>query len=1182
MMAAPSSERVHGTRVLQMRSGLALNYRDHRLGSLVAAHTSFPSLHDEWCGLETTTEKGGPFEDFVRLFLLLDPKYSTLLNHVWLLEEVPAPVAAHLNLPAQDKGIDLIAETKDGRYWAIQAKFRKDVNCTLTWKGDLATFVGLAFKVCRNISFGLVCATATRMPGVLREDDRIGFISNDVWFGLGDEYFARLKSALKGKATTLRPARPRPHQKAAVADVRTYFSKGPARGKLIMPCGTGKSLTAYWIAKTLKASRILVAVPSLSLINQTLTTWLREAVANKEDTSWLCVCSDPSAGRVRDDDISVLRQDLGVECYTQPDDIHAALATHSHGRLVVFCTYKSGRALAQAARRWPAQFDLAVFDEAHKTAGKKHGLFAHLLSDANIQIRRRLFMTATERRYRGESDDVASMQDPSLYGNTAHLLSFKKALDAKPPILCDYTLLTAFISRHEIADLVARNAFLRTHGEEFPEEVEAETLAALVMLRNAFRDTPVRHAVSFHDRKDRAASFAELNESFNRHRPEYPLVDSFYVSGDMPTAARSKKITAFTQAHRGLVTNARCLTEGVDVPKIDAVLFVDPRRSTVDVVQAVGRALRPFAGKKNAYVLVPVVVDPSKSLDDLFASSSFKDALATIRALAGTDERIIEEFRAVSEARRKRSSLVNIKPTEVLSHEIDLPAFIEAVQLRYWSRTAALAWRAFGEARAFARSLNLASQAEWTRYCKGGFPEKPIKPPDIPAAPATAYAESGWSGVGDWLGTNVVATNLRRYRSFARARAFVHRLGLESQAEWKAYCNGDVPSLKPLPADIPNSPHAVYCDTGWSGFGDWLGTDRIATQQRRYRPFVRARAFVRKLGLRNQGEWKAYVQGQLKGKTALPVDIPRTPHQTYRGKGWKDLGDWLGTGYVHHSKRKYRTFESARRFARSLKLKGADEWRAYCRGDLKSKRPLPTDVPASPPQRYRNEGWVSWGDWLGTNRVHPSKRLYRSFKEARRFARSLRLADQGEWFQYVKGLLPRKPKLPADIPKAPQGKYKNKGWVSFGDWLGTGSVHPSRRTFRPFKEARAFARSLGLANISEWRQYAKGGMRSKGKLPPDIPANPIRFYKEKGWVSVGHWLGTNSVATSRRVFLPFSAARRFARSLRLANTDEWWAYCRGDMPHKGVRPSSIPSNPNLEYCDKGWVNMADWLGLKTR
>jgi hypothetical protein len=449
-------------------------------------------------------------------------------------------------------------------------------------------------------------------------------------------------------------------------------------------------------------------------------------------------------------------------------------------------------------------------------------------------------------------------------------------------------------------------------------------------------------------------------------------------------------------------------------------------------------------------------------------------------------------------------------------------------------------YRSFKDARAFVRRLDLKSQTEWKEYCKSGK-----KPADIPARPHTTYAEAGWSGMGDWLGTGTTAPQLREYRSFKNARAFVRRLGLKSQTDWFDYSKSGKRAN-----DIPGNPNKTYAEAGWAGYGDWLGTGTIAPRLQEYRSFKDARAFVRRLGLKSEHEWRDYVRSGKK-----PADIPADPRGTYAKAGWAGSGDWLGTGTVVARLRQYRSFKKARAFARNLGLKSHGEWSDYCKSGKK-----PADIPAAPDQLYAEAGWVGMGDWLGTGR-----RRYGTdwppFKNARAFVRRLGLKNYAEWSEYC-----RSGKKPADIPAAPYEVYAEAGWVGMGDWLGTGVV--ARGQYRDFKKARAFARNLGLKSRDEWYDYCKSG-----KKPADIPANPNQTYGEAGWSGVGDWLGTGAVATRSRQYRSFKKARAFVHALGLKSSNEWKDYCKS-----GKKPAEIPAVPHRTYAGDGWSGFGDWLG----
>jgi len=1068
----------------------------------VASARSWTDIQTGW-GVLSEKEKGDRFEDLTKAYLQLAPEYVSKLKHVWLWDEVPAEVRKKLKLPGKDEGIDLVAETHAGEYWSIQSKYRQATNQSLTHR-ELSTFTSLTFSICKGFSFALVCTTTERTSSLYRQADNIGFCNLETWQELDAEFFDKLRDKLTSKPTKRNPRQPRPHQQNAVQDGLEHFGQGQQRGKLIMPCGTGKSLTAWFLAQSLGSKRIVIAVPSLSLIKQTLKVWSREAVENDLKADWICVCSDETAGKADQDDIVVQRQDIAVPCYTDTNAIAQWLNAPHEGLKVVFTTYQSGDVLATAARKAKFTFDLGIMDEAHKTVGDGDKQFSILLHDHNIEIAKRVFMTATERRYKGSSDKVLSMDDPDIYGDTFHQLSFKQAMECQPPILCDYNVITIGVNRDEIKDLIKRNVFVRPAEGKWDEEMEADMLAAMVALRKAMKKHPIKHAVSFHGSIQRAELFQRHNDVFTQEFPEFGELATFHVSGETPTGTRSNIIKTFAQADRSLVTNARCLTEGVDVPGIDCVLFADPRKSTVDIVQAVGRALRPSEGKKLGYVILPVLHETDATSEQIVESGAFKEVLSTLSALAANDDRIIEYFRGISQGQsRGGSGRVSFEWDERLTQTIDVAKLVQELEIKCWGRLAKLSWRPFEEAREYVRSLKLKNQNEWNKFCQNLIPEMK-KPSDIPSNPDKAYKNNGWISMPDWIGSDFIPPKFRTYLSFLEAREYVRKLELKTGKEWEAYCRGELPSKGKKPENIPNNPAVKYANDGWINIGDWLGTGNVAYYLREYIPFNEARSFARKLKLKNNTEWRKYTKGLIPELPLLPKNIPANPDQTYAEKGWLGYGDWLGTGYISNSKKSFLNFEEAKVFSHKLKLKSQSEWRLWAKGKLQHNIVRPENIPTNPNRSYASKGWQGWADWIGPTYEY-QKISYRDFKNARDFVRQLKLKNQKEWYTYTKGKFTSLPKLPQDIPANPNQVYKKSGWLGIGDWLGTFRVHS--KDYLSFEEAKRVVIAFKFKNKSEYDLTLKNYHPNFVK----IPADPARVYANNGWISWGDYLGNGYV-----------------------------------------------------------------------
>ena len=762
----------------------------HWSDRFIASCSSWSNFWERAKKLPTDGEKGAVFERLTQLYLQTTPEYQTELQHVWTLREVPPDVRRRLDLPSRDEGIDLIACTQHGQYWAIQSKFRSQRDKPLN-RRELGTFTSLAFNTCSNIALAVVAHTASKPVSkrhLMRNTTEIGL---DRWQSLDEAAWRLIVGRLRGRSARPDARRPRPHQRAAISAAKAHFVRnGAARGRLIMPCGTGKSLTAYWIAEALKAKTILVAVPSLALVRQSLTDWTREFLAHGVKPDWLCVCSDETVGNLERDEFVGEVYDLGLPTHTDPNEIATLLRARSNGPKIVFTTYQSSVKLAAAARKARIKFDLAILDEAHKTVGVHSKPFATLLSDKKIKIRRRLFMTATERVFRGDRRDVLSMDNEKDYGARFFQLSFKEAI--KQRIITDYKILTMAVSDCHIRQLIDENRILNLNSRDL-DEAEAQSIAAGIALKRIYKNHKIKHAISFHRSIRAADRFREQQDALNRLGNIGPKTTNLHISSKKTAGERSDLLREFVGHKRALMTNARCLTEGVDVPAIDCVMFADPKQSRIDIVQAAGRALRRYRGKEYGYIVVPLIVPAKMDFEEFAETTAFRQVAQTITALSTQDERIADEFRAIERGRISSGKIVEIEGDIPVGMKMKLGDFAEAISTRVWESVGRANWRKFEDARAFVRSLGLKSADEWSDYCKSGK-----KPADIPVIPSVPTRMLG--GPDGAIGSGLARSplGLRQYRSFKKARAFVRSLGLKSVAEWRDYCKSGK-----KPDDIP-------------------------------------------------------------------------------------------------------------------------------------------------------------------------------------------------------------------------------------------------------------------------------------------------------------------------------------------------------------------------------------------
>lgn len=389
-------------------------------------------------------------------------------------------------------------------------------------------------------------------------------------------------------------------------------------------------------------------------------------------------------------------------------------------------------------------------------------------------------------------------------------------------------------------------------------------------------------------------------------------------------------------------------------------------------------------------------------------------------------------------------------------------------------RKRSVRWLAFEEARETIIPIGLRNQADWRKLMKEGK-----LPEGIPTNPGGVYKDKGWKGLSHFLDNSLT------YLPFEDAKKIVHKLGLETEKQWRKYCKSGA-----KPHNIPSTPNGVYKE--WKGWADWLGNDKPPQYKGEYMSFEEGRKFVLPLNLKSQKEWHGYCKS---GKR--PKNLPANPREFYKPL-WRGWGYWLGSDRIANQNKKYYSFTQARKFVHSLKLKSRTEWRKYVKSGNK-----PEKIPSNPGRTYKSE-WKGYGDWLGTKTIAVFKRHFRPYEKAREFARSLNLKSQKQWAKYCK-----LNKLPVDIPTVPRRVYKSK-WKGWGDWLGTNRIANQNMEYRNFQEARKFACTLGLKGKEEWAVYC-----NSGKKPRDLPYNPRQVYKNE-WTWWADWLGYEETTWSLR------------------------------------------------------------------
>jgi len=656
-------------------------------------------------------DKGDRFERLMQVYLLTDPKYANLFQNVWLWSEFPGKK----DLGGQDTGIDLVALTHEGAYWAIQCKFfRKESAIS---KSSVDSFLSTSSREFKDENQKNVCFShrlwisttnkwsSSATAAIHNQNPPVSRINLSNLEEAPVDW-GKMQQGLSGEQSRAEKKTIRPHQRTALNKAHEAF-KTADRGKLVMACGTGKTFTALRIAEheTDGKGLILFLVPSIALLGQMLRDWSADA---QEPINAICICSDSKVSSKRKkavgdiDYFSVV--DLALPASTDVKSIISQFksirASKQPGMTVVFSTYQSIDVISAAQKELLEKdngygvFDLIICDEAHRTTGvaltpEDSSAFIKVHDNEFIQSRKRLYMTATPRLYSDDAKSKAaeadvilcSMDDPKVYGEEIYRIGFGEAVERG--LLSDYKVLILTLSDNNIPPAVQR---MIANGES---EINSDDATKLIGCINALSKQilgdegliektdpqPMRRAVAFCSRivdsKKITRIFNDTTSTYIDSLPEEKRgqmvsVSSDHMDGTMSAPKRDELLSWLKSEDRGenecrVLTNVRCLSEGVDVPSLDAVMFLSPRNSQVDVVQSVGRVMRRSTDKrkKYGYIIIPVVVpsnvEASKALDD---NKRYKVVWTVLNALRAHDDRFEATINKIDLNRKRPSQIL--------------------------------------------------------------------------------------------------------------------------------------------------------------------------------------------------------------------------------------------------------------------------------------------------------------------------------------------------------------------------------------------------------------------------------------------------------------------------------------------------------------------------------------------
>ena len=670
------------------------------------------------------TTKGKLFEKLVKSFLQTDEIYMDRFSTVWLWAEYPD------RGDRSDFGIDIVAEERDGSMCAIQCKFYSKKTIV---KQDIDSFLEAGSR--SEFSSMMLVYTANKYGKKVEEA-----LKGHVCQALNFESLANSNVDWPDLANGITKIKSKPKyelrddQNEAMNNVINGFDKND-RGQMIMACGTGKTLVSLKIAEKMigKGGLVLYAVPSISLMHQAIRYWSEQ---RSIPHGYVGVCSDPKVSHGENTDIPIVEMEVHVT--TDVNKIKKKFKRNEEKMTVVFSTYQSMEVIVKAQKKANSKFDLVLCDEAHRTTGIEHDVSSKtgvsnenakssfMLVHNNISAKKRLYMTATPKLYRPAAKTKAarvnakpySMDDPVMFGNEFYRLDFSNAIDRD--LLSDYKVIVLGVDERYGGQALQKLVDTTTDSGDINLTDAARMLGLYRILEDPDKENFVpslQTAIVYTNRIKDSETFSKTFEKLTlKANPDKEFkCDANHVDGTQNATVRARSLQWLRDSTDNpnecrILSNAECLSEGVDVPSLDAICFMNPKSSQIRIVQAVGRVMRKHSEKKYGYVIIPIGIPPNEKSETVLDNNRvFEMVWNILGAMRSHDNRMNIEAN-MADLRQKMISNVKIigidregkirEPQDPQSFplgELDIPAdalyskIVEEVgdrrYLEYWAKS---------------------------------------------------------------------------------------------------------------------------------------------------------------------------------------------------------------------------------------------------------------------------------------------------------------------------------------------------------------------------------------------------------------------------------------------------------------------------------------------------------------
>lgn len=631
--------------------------------------------------IEQQRDRGTAFEKLAVAYLENEPAFKNKYSDVWMLNEVPE----EYHISKQDTGVDIVARDRaTGKLTAVQAKYyRSKIN-----KKNIDSFLAEVGK--DYYSDGIIVTSTNDWNKNAKNATE--YLTKEISVvGLSQLQNANFDWQLfdfnSRNNLTMKPKKLRDYQKEAIKKSLDYF-KTNSRGKLVMAPGTGKTFTSLKIAEALFNEKggnnynVLYLVQSIQLLSQTLFNWNSDK-SNEIEMVSFSVVSDKKATKKKQGEDDLSARDVGFPATTNVNELMANYSsireTGSKTMTVVFSTYQSIDVIHDAQEAGYPEFDLIIADEAHRTTGAaklgEDSMFTKVHSDKNVAGNLRLYQTATPKVYgpdakkKAESNSIelSSMDDEEKYGKEIFRLGFGDAVSR------------GYLTDYKVSVLAVNENYVNKNMQKIMSSDENELKTSDIGIWNAMTKrngmngaitgAPMKRAIAFTDTIKHSEQVAKefnnvVNDYLGKQAEDSFSVDVHHVDGGLNALEKKSQLDwlagSIPENQARVLSNVRFLTEGIDVPNLDAIIFMSPKKSQVDIVQAVGRIMRKYEGKEYGYIILPIVIDanedPAAALDN---NKNYQEVWQVLNALRSIDERFEAEINKL-ELNKKKSGKINV------------------------------------------------------------------------------------------------------------------------------------------------------------------------------------------------------------------------------------------------------------------------------------------------------------------------------------------------------------------------------------------------------------------------------------------------------------------------------------------------------------------------------------------